>query len=94
MLPSHIKNLITSFINDLQKERQDKEKFFYFIEDLLNKKTKKHITSYKIYKNTLIFYVDSPVWKFQLNLLKPKILEKFKEENIGIKNIKIKLTKK
>jgi hypothetical protein len=93
-VPTHIKNLITSFLKDLEKNKPKKEKIYSLIEGLLDNKLKDHLSSYKVYRGNLIFYVDSAIWSYQLHLLKTKILETIKKEAPQIKNIKIKINKK
>jgi hypothetical protein len=93
-VPTHIKNLITNFLRDFERNRLEKEKIRSLIEDLLDDKLKSHLHSYKVYRRNLIFHVDSAIWGYQLHLLKTKILEVIKKEIPQIKHIKIKIGKR
>ncbi|MCM8823719.1 MAG: DciA family protein [Candidatus Omnitrophica bacterium] len=86
-----IKNIIKDFLIDKEKELLEKENVRGLFKDLLETNIKQHLLDIKLYKKNLILTVDSSVAKFQLNLLKEKILNKIKEKIPYIEKIKIKL---
>ncbi|MCM8773228.1 MAG: DUF721 domain-containing protein [Candidatus Omnitrophica bacterium] len=86
-----IKNIIKDFLINKEKELLEKENIRGLFKDLLDKNIKQHLLDIKLYKKNLILTVDSSVVKFQLNLLKEKILNKIKEKIPYIEKIKIKL---
>lgn len=92
-MPTHIKSLINKVVKELRNDNKSKEKILSVIENLIDKKIQKHIKSYRLYKKNLIFYVDSSIWIFEVNLFKKKVLDELKKENLGVKNIKIKINK-
>ncbi len=92
-MPTHIKNLISEVVKELRKNNKSKEKIISVIDNLIDKKIQKHIKSYRIYKKSLIFYVDSSIWIFEVNLFKKRVLDELKKENLGVKSIKIKINK-
>jgi len=92
-VPQHIKKIINEFIKEARKGREKKEKVTSLVEQIIDINTKRHIKSYRIYKDTLIIYVDSSIWSYQINLWKNKLLKKLKEE-VEVKDLKVKLSKR
>jgi len=92
-VPQYIKKIINEFIKEVKKDREKKEKVVSLVEQIIDINTKRHIKSYRIYKDTLIIYVDSSIWSYQINLWKNKLLKKLKEE-VEVKDLKVKLSKR
>jgi len=92
-VPQHIKKLINDFVKDIKKGKRRKEKITSLVEELLDINTRKHIKSYRVYKDILTIYVDSSIWGYQINLWKNKLLKKLKEE-VGITDLKVRLLKR
>ncbi len=92
-MPQYIKKIINEFIKEVKKDREKKEKVVSLVEQIIDINTKRHIKSYRIYKDTLIIYVDSSIWSYQINLWKNKLLKKLKEE-VEVKDLKVKLSKR
>jgi hypothetical protein len=91
-MTDHIRGIIAGFLSDLKKKKSDKDKIFEIIQGVIDSNTKEHIKDFKIEKDQMIFYVDSSVWGYQLNLLKPTILNKLKTESSGkIKSVLVRV---
>ena len=92
-MPDHIRNLIGNIVKEIKKDKKSKDKILYIVEKLIDKRTQSHIKSYRLYKKELFFYVDSSIWGYEVNLRRKKILDELKKEKMGVKTIKIKLSR-
>lgn|GEM_PF-1076225 len=88
-----IKTTIGKFLKNKQKEIYEREKIAKIVEKILDPKIKHHVRLAKIYKKTLVFYTDSSVSSFQLNLLKSNILKEVCAIVPKIEKIKIRIGK-
>ena len=91
-MTEHIRGIVAGFLKELKKKKNNKDELFDLIQDVIDPKTKKHIKGISLKKNQMVFYVDSSVWGYQLNLLKPNILKRLREQkDCCITNIFIKV---
>ena len=74
-MTEHIRGIIAGFLNDLKKKKSDKDRIFQTIRDIIDPNTKPHIKDFQLKQRQIFFYVDSAVWGYQLNLLKPQMLD-------------------
>jgi len=90
----HIKNTLGGFLNDLKIKQKSNQQVRQVLDSVFDENTRKHIQGYKKYKETLIIYVDSSMWSFQINLLKTKILEQIHHITKNINKISVKVRMK
>lgn len=79
-MTEHIRGIIAGFLNDLKKKKSDKDRIFQTIRGTIDSNTKPHIKDFQLKQKRIFFYVDSAVWGYQLNLLKPQMLDLLKKE--------------
>ncbi len=90
-----IHKTLYKFLDNLKKD-QIKQKIYTILDRELDSKTKSHVKGYNLRGKKLFIYVDSPLWIFQLNLLKPHLLNIFLKRNLNsvVEEIKIRLSRR
>ncbi len=93
-MPEHIEKSLSQYLNTLDTKRTESEAVTQVFKDSLDKKTYRHITGYRKYKNKLIVYVDSSTWSYQIYLSQPGIVDKLRALDKNIRTITIKIRNK
>ena len=81
----NISGSLEKILTKLKKKSLEEFKNFF------SRQEYKHILKFRMYKNKLIFYVDSPASLYQLNLKKEEIFKKMKEKGLEITGLVFKM---
>ena len=83
-MATKLKDILHSFLETKQRDILKQEKLEKEIKKTLTEELQKHIIFKGVRKNKLVFYVDSSVTHYQVNLLKKNILKQVSKnfENI------------
>ncbi len=82
-----IKEVITGVLEGLKAKRESKDAPEELLRRVLRKKELEHTKFRYLHKGVLGITVDSSVWLYQLNLQKPKLLEKLNKKSKAIKDV-------
>jgi len=82
-----IKDVITDVLEGLKVKKQSKDAPAQLLRQVLRKKELGHTKFRYLHKGVLGITVDSSAWLYQLNLQKPRLLEKLCEKSKAIKDI-------
>lgn len=93
-MPEHIHKSLSQFLTALHEQSTKNQEIAGVFKESLDKKTFGHIKGYRKYKSKLIVYVDSSTWSYQIYLSQPKIVEKLRALDKGIKTLTIKIHNK
>ena len=87
-----IKNIIKDVIRDMSVHKDPtKDNIQETVKQALKEKEREHCRISGIKEGNLMIIVDSPVWLYQLNLQKSKLLEELKKDNPSIQKIRFKI---
>jgi len=87
-----IKDIIKNVIRDMSAHKDpSKDSLQETLKQALKEKEREHCRISGIKDGSLMIIVDSPVWLYQLNLKKSKILEELKKDNPSIQTIRFKI---
>ncbi len=82
-----IKDVIADVLEGLKVKKESKDAPEQLLRRVLRKKEIEHTKFRYFHKGVLGITVDSSAWLYQLNLQKPKLLEKLSKKSREIKDI-------
>ena len=89
-----IKKIIGKVIGDIaEKNPNEHDKLERIWQNLLTDQELKHTKIAGVKEETVLVYVDSPAWLYQMRIRQLKILKQLKEEVSNIKYIRFKIGK-
>lgn len=92
--PEEIKDIVGKVIGEIAaKGPTKKQDIQNRWERLLDKKELKHTKIFEIKNDTLVVLVDSPVWLYQCNLKKKRLLTGMQKEYPEIQKLRFKIGK-
>ncbi len=89
-----IKNIVQHVVKNISEKKPETElKIQRVWQHILDHKAQQHTRLVGIKEGMLLVFVDSPVWLFQLNLQKRKIVKDIQQEAPEIKDVCLKIGK-
>ncbi|MDD4893851.1 MAG: DciA family protein [Candidatus Omnitrophica bacterium] len=82
-----IKDVVAGVLKGLKEKKQAKDSPEFLLKQALHRKELVHTKFRYLHKGVLGITVDSSAWLYQLNLQKPKLLEKLCKKSKDIKDI-------
>lgn len=90
----NIKDIVHQVIENISSQSSwGQERVHKIWDKILDESARKHTQFSGIKEDKILIYVDSPVWLYQLNLMKKKILQDLQKEIPEIKFIYFKIGK-
>ena len=90
----NIKDVIGKVIGGIAERNPDRHnKIARIWRNLLTEQELKHTKLMGVKEETLLVFVDSPAWMYQMRIRQTKILKQLKEEVSDIKHIRFKIGK-
>ena len=81
-------NGVKNSIGKLLAKVKEKQDIVRLLGEVVSRGASEHITNIKIRKGKIVVFVDSPVWAQELNLQAKQVLEKLRNQENTIEEIK------
>ena len=81
-------NGVKNSIGKLLAKVKEKQDIVRLLGEVVSRDATEHITNIKIRKGKIVVFVDSPVWAQELNLQAKQVLEKLRNQENTIEEIK------
>ncbi|MFH1768127.1 MAG: DciA family protein [Candidatus Omnitrophota bacterium] len=90
-MATQIKKVINEFLKKQKKEIDREIILKKYIKEIVGDETMEYIDVSRIEKDNLVIYTNTPMVKYQLNLLRTKILKKIQSKHPEVRKINIKI---
>ena len=81
-------NRVKESIGKLLAKVKEKQDIVRLLGEVVSRDAAEHITNIKIRKGKIVVFIDSPVWAQELNLQAKQVLEKLRNQENTIEEIK------